>query len=92
MKEKAIKPRVQVVWPGDTAEFMCSYSSKIQWYFEEGPLPSNAKVVSQQPMNKLVIQNAVLENAGMYYCEGEKRDRIKSQSEAKLLVVGKYSS
>ena len=58
------------------------------WYFEEGPLPSNAITIGSNIgySHALLIQDVRLDNAGTYTCRGQEYNYI-SESEGTLNIT-----
>ncbi len=65
-EDQYIFPLVSDVDIGKSITVMCTDLTEPKWFFNKGPLPDNAKVVS----NLLTIMSAQAENDGIYNCYG----------------------
>ena len=71
-----LAPNIPLVWPsgivgnrGETVSFNCSTTSKVEWFFNEGKLPSNAVVIHHENITELKVYNVSRINEGIYVCQ-----------------------
>ena len=69
---------------GGTVIFNCESTSHTEWRFNNGPLPSNARKLSQ---TKLIVVGVALSNYGSYECEGTAGRPVFEQFTARAFLT-----
>ncbi len=70
----------------DNVQFNCIFNGDIEWKFEGGALPDNAKTQLSPPNHKLVISKVNNDNHGKYSCEGVTATNVQFKEIAWLIL------
>ena len=81
-----VLPSIQVVQDGEHAQFSCTSNSTIEWTFNNGKLPNNTKVLTN---NVVIVTGSNASNNGYYECTVKKENGERSLGRGLLSVRGK---
>lgn len=85
-------PQIHTANVGDTVVFKCESDKSVDWTFNKGSLPNNAKITMHRlgtMESTLTIQNIRMNNCGLYICSGEGSNYERFSSKGMLVVRGK---
>ena len=79
--QNRVSPQIALGTEGENVNLLCTSSSKVIWYYNDGSLPNNAKYDTN---TDLVIKNIVKANEGTYECRG--MTEKKEQFHGKIII------